>query len=296
MAIVNSLGRMAMAFLMVLGIGCGRARSSSAPAWNNQRDVAYGSSSLQALDVYQPPGRTGATPRPAIVFIHGGGWTGGDKDDFKFLADYFAQQGYVTFSMNYRMVLSPELRYPVPYDDAQRAMRFIRTHAAGFGIDPRRVGALGASAGGHLAGLLGTTDSRDNSVPGLASASSRPTCVVDLYGPMDLVTPLPTKPKDLDWLARNLIGDTRKNAPQLYREASPIAHIDSHTAPFLIFHGTQDTTVPQAQSQAFDTALKAKGIESELVIFPNEGHGFMVEANYVIFAQKALAFFDRHLK
>jgi len=257
--------------------------------------VAYGPSTQQTLDVYQPPNRTSQTPKPAIVFIHGGGWTGGDKDDFKDLAVYFSQQGFVTFSVNYRLVWTPELRHPVPYDDVQTAMRFLRSRATLYGIDPGRMGAMGGSAGGHLVGLLGTTETRDNSNQALAAYSSRATCVVDLFGPMDLMMPLPTTPDDIDWLVFNLIGDTRENAPQAYRDASPIEHIDATTVPFLIFQGGADPIVPAAQSQAFHEALLAAELESELVVFPAEGHGFAAPESNAVFIQKSLDFFRTHL-
>ena len=279
-----------------------KTNPSPAPVvWNSQQNVTYGAATTQygtaqqSLDVYQPPGRQGTAILPAIVFVHGGGWSGGDKADYTDLAKTFAQEGYVTFSVNYRLVWSADMRYPVPYDDVQRAMRFIRTHASSYGIDPLRVGAIGGSAGGHLVGLLGTTDTRDNSDSTLASVSSRATCVVDMFGPMDLMSPLPTTPENYDNMVLTLIGDTRANVPRTYQEASPIDHIDARTVPFLIFQGGQDPIVPPAQSQGFHDALLKAGIESQLVIYPSEGHGFSDASNNADCLRKIQTFFRNHL-
>ncbi len=266
----------------------------------SQQDVTYGKVDDQvlALDIY------GAAPnqkKPAIVFLHGGGWVAGSRHDMDTPASFFASKGYVCFAVGYRLVKEDKNRYPAQIDDVQRAVRWIRAHAADYGVNPDKIGALGASAGGHLVALLGTTDTLHNTVPELADYSSRVQCVVDLYGPTDF-TAFPEAPV-LDQgqrdegmkLLEGFLGPLPENAPN-YLEASPITHIDKKTAPFLIFHGGKDTLVPVEQSRKMDEALRKAGIESKLIVFPNAGHGYTEPDLLIQTATGALEFFDRHLK
>ena len=177
----------------------------------------------------------------------------------------------------------------------QRAVRWIRAHAGQYGIDPNRIGALGASAGGHLVALLGTRDTRDNSDAALAGYSSRVNCVIDIFGPTDFTVDGPLSNEARDILV-NFIGKTREEAPEIYRDASPITHIDKKTVPFLIFHGTADPLVPIDQSQRFYDALRRANIEASFTKFEGEGHGFQKKENTNRFLAESLAFLNRHLK
>ena len=262
----------------------------------SQKDVSYGANAAQKLDVWQPPIRSKA-PRAAIILVHGGAWVAGDKNDLSDWSRDMAQSGFVCFNLNYRLSTATENRYPSQLDDVQRAVRWVRAHAAFYNIDPKRIGALGTSAGGHLVALLGTQDTRDNSDKTLAAFSSRVQCVVDLFGPTDFTAPSPLGlDLDVEHLLQQLFGGTRAQMPQQYRDASPLYHIDKRSAPFLIFHGGRDKTVPIDQSRRFDKALREAGIESQLVVYPDEGHGFQQAANNKDFAARALAFLQRHLK
>jgi acetyl esterase/lipase len=266
------------------------------------RDVVYGEveGHKLLLDVY------GANPnltRPAIIFVHGGSWSSGSKSDLGFAAAALARQGYVGFSINYRLLRNGKNRFPAQLDDVQRAVRWVRAHARDYGVDPQRIGALGASAGGHLVALLGTTDTRDNSDAALAPYSSRVQCVVDLYGPTDFTPAL--EPENLERLATDpspaartvweFLGPLPESADN-YRAASPVAHIDKKSAPFLIFHGGKDALVPLDQSQRLDAALRKAGIESKLVVFEAAGHGFREPALLMQTFTTATEFFNRHLK
>jgi acetyl esterase/lipase/lysophospholipase L1-like esterase len=284
------------------------------------RDHFYGEVDGEKLgiDVYLPPANSDKSKRPAVLLIHGGGWVGGTRKDVANEARALAKHGYVAFSVTYRLGNAPARlddsalpvrnRYPAPLDDCQRAVRWIRSKAAEFQIDPDRVTAIGWSAGGHLASLLGTLDTRDNSDPMLANYSSRVNGVINVFGPADLTLPLPEtnlagEPVDpkgdswvvrkpVHWLADELVGSTNVDAQ---KAASPLHHIDSKTAPFLIVHGALDKLVPIQQSRAFHTALQAKGVEARLVEFPDEGHGFGKPDNQKRFAEEVLRFLDRSL-
>ena len=284
--------------LFVLGLlcsGCG----AQAPL-TTETDVVYGRAGDTdlLLDSYRP-----ADDRvlPAVVFVHGGGWAAGSKADYRDMAKGLAAQGYVCFSINYRLVIAPppgapagtlaKNPWPAQLDDCQRAMRWVRAHAAQYKLDPARVGAFGGSAGGHLVACLATMDTRDNSDAQLAAFSSRATAAVDTCGPADFAAEfVPAGSKDEGWVTacvRNLLqGKTDAEAPDLYREASPISHIDDKTAPLLIFHGKADTIVNVDQSVRFEAALRRAGREVRLITFDGEGHGFQQKANVETFIKE----------
>ncbi len=265
-----------------------------------EEDVLYGEVrgqklllDIYRLDVNRPTETKGY--RPAVLYIHGGGWSGGDKHAYKGLARLLAKAGYVCFWANYRLVTKDGNKYPAQIDDAQRAVRWIRANGAKYFVDPKRIGAIGDSAGGHLVALLGTRETRNNSDARLSSYSSKVTCVVDLYGPSDftqganLVSPLAAS------IVINFMGKKPEEAPDLYKDASPVSWVSSSDAPFLIFHGTEDTLVPMDQSQRLYDALKKAGVEADLVKMENDGHGFQKKENQDRFVRETLAFFNRRL-
>jgi len=246
------------------------------------------------MDVYLPPAPTEGL-RPAVLMVHGGGWCAGNRKDFGGFGQWLASKGYVAFSTSYRLVTADANKWPAQLDDVQRSVRWIRAHAADYQIDPQRIGALGASAGGHLVACLGTMDTRDNSDTSLASHSSRVTCVVDLCGPTDLTDDLrPKVPQGemCNALIDTLLGNTKREGA---REASPLFLVDTKTAPFLMVHGAKDDIVPLDHSQRMEAALKAAGVEAELVTL-DAGHSFENPAQVQDFMKRAEAFLEKHLK
>lgn len=239
-----------------------------------EKDVVFGEAGGEQLklDVYRKADQKGVLP--AIIAVHGGGWVGGDKREFADVCRGLSENGFVAFSVNYRLVKENSNKWPAQLDDVQRAVRWIRANAAKYKIDPDRLGALGASAGGHLVAFLGTRDTRDNSDAALANYSSRVTCVIDLFGPTDFTL----KPEEANIspigmsLVQNFIGKTPEEAPEAYKDASPIAFVDKKTAPMLIYHGTADPLVPFDQSQRLYDRLKKEGIEVQFIKGEGEGH------------------------
>jgi acetyl esterase/lipase len=235
-----------------------------------ERNIAYGQDdpNRQFFHVYRLPPRE--APRPALVLFHGGSWVSGSPDEVTFAADAFSDQGLVVFNASYRFFdeISGENPWPTQLDDAQRAIRWIRAHADDYNVDPDRVCALGWSAGGTLAALLGTTDTRDNSDPALADYSSRVACVVSMAGPVDF-TKFPAEPDQFfeRWLGGTLIDDRG-----VYQDASAVLHVDESTVPFLILHGRVDSLVPVQQSRDFVSALTSQGIEVVYAELPDAGH------------------------
>lgn len=235
-------------------------------------DIVYtqGGGAPQTLDLYHPVVAAGDL-RPAIVFVHGGGWSGGSKEDFAGWGQYYGAQGYVCISINYR--LSPQYAWPAQIDDTQAAVRWLRKNAGAIGLDPNRIGAVGASAGGHLVLLLGQTDTMHDVEPGLKGFSSRVQAVCDYYGPTDLTIQAEWDPivwQLISWLA----GGGAPNRNPNYGRASPIRYVTSDDAPTLIFHGDVDNIVPVQQSRKLYQAMLAKGVPVIYHEFAGEGHGF----------------------
>lgn len=248
------------------------------------------------LDVYQPKAGAFKGKRPGVLLVHGGGWMGGDKKFYEPLARALTEKGYDAFSVNYR--LAPKFHYPAQLDDVQRATRWVKVHANEYSLDPERLGALGDSAGAHLISFLASRDTRDNSDTALANVTSRVACVVDFYGPEDF-TLAPTEANvnsiGLQLLAA-FFGKKPQEAPDLYKDGSPITFVNEKSAPFLIVHGTADALVPPEQSQRLFDALQSAKVEARLVLLYKQVHGFLRPSEPQIYGAMAEEFFARHLK
>ena len=195
-------------------------------------------------DLYLPKG---AGPFPAVVYIHGGGWSGGDRTQLRRQAAYLAARGIAGMAIDYR--LSGQAPYPAALEDCLEAVRWLRNK-----INPTRIAAAGSSAGGHLASLLGLT----------ATGAGRLAAVVALNPVLDL----PGMGGRAEMVAK-FLGAPCEEKPALCREASPLYRIHSAAPPFFIAHGTADQTVPYSQATAMAEKLKAAGIAVEL--FTGEG-------------------------
>ncbi|MGE0133022.1 MAG: alpha/beta hydrolase fold domain-containing protein [Blastocatellales bacterium] len=263
-----------------------------------ERDIPYrmiDGMSLK-LDLYLPAHR-GNQPRPLAVYIHGGGWHGGDKADGidMFELPEMVARGYIVASVNYRH--APKYKFPTQIEDVRCAIRFLRAQAKDYRIDPRRVGVWGASAGGHLAALLGLTDGPASGGERLeyASESSRTQAVVDLYGPADLTArDFPQKTADI---LHRVFGKERE---QLER-GSPVSYVTKHAPPFLILHGDKDVSVPPSQSEELFRRLKAAGANVQFIKVKNAGHIFTPSGGEISPSRSEITrlvadFFDRTLK
>jgi acetyl esterase/lipase len=259
-------------------------------------DVSYGPDARNVMDLYLP--EAGPTPRPLVVCIHGGGWAGGDKKVYAWLAEALAHRGYAAASVTYRF--APASRAPAQMDDVQRAVRWLRKNAGRHGVDPERFGAIGGSAGGHLASYLALADTRDNSDPELAAFSSRVQCAVDCYGPVDLEAMMKSASAPI---VQGFVGKPLEGNETAYRDASPHFLVKQRPPPFLIIHGTLDVgtargQVPIEQSVRFHEKLRRAGGDATLLKLEGAGHGFTGSGSNK-FAREALAaavgFFDNHL-
>ncbi|HNS21692.1 MAG TPA: alpha/beta hydrolase [Sedimentisphaerales bacterium] len=218
-------------------------------------EYGQGGSHPLLLDLYVPTGRTKAGP--AILFIHGGAWKSGKRADMKYYCAKFAERGYVTATVTYRLL--QEAPFPAAVQDVKCAVRWLRANAAAYRVDPNRIAVSGNSAGGHLAMMIGYSDDPslegDGGHPGV---SSRVLAVVDFYGPTDLTTDYARNHKLItDFLG----GKTFEEAPEVFQLASPLSHLTKDDPPTLIFQGTIDSLVPVAQADALADKLKELGID-----------------------------------
>ncbi len=264
-------------------------------------DLAYGVHARQRLDLYLPHSDGG--PMPLVIWIHGGGWQSGGKFPMNGTnLSALRSAGFAVASVNYR--LSGDALYPAQIHDCKGAIRWLRAHAAEFGLDPARFGTWGSSAGGHLSALVGVScgsSGHEGSVGGNLEQSSCVQAVADYFGPSDLCT-MGTWHDECDSPESLLIGgclgevcDTLASPPDpaaAWRalSASAVLHVTADDPPFHIAHGTADGTVPPSQSEMLHQALTSAGVTSTLRLVSGAGHGLPPsEAPFVI------AFFEAHL-
>jgi acetyl esterase/lipase len=258
-------------------------------------DVVYGrggDEDLQ-LDIYAP--KDGPGPFPAVVVLHGGGWAKGSHELFRPLAGALAAHGYVAATVGYR--LAPRHKFPAQIQDVKCAVRWLRANAARYQIDSERIGALGFSAGAHLALLLGLTQAKDGleGDGGNPEQSSQIQAVINISGPTDLTRPdwpEATRAIIFDWL-----GGSREQIPGVYWAASPLAYVHRGAPPVLTIHGTEDPVVPYEQAKLLHAALRRAKVSSRLEPLHGKDHGENWTAeNQKHNATAILAFLDNQLR
>src|SRR5205085_5731995 len=228
------------------------------------------------LDLRVPDGDG---PFPVIVYLHSGAWISGDRGGGPAIRQ--AARGYAVASIDYR--LAPKFIWPAQIEDCKAAVRWLRANAARFHLDPNRVGVFGTSAGGHLAAVLGTSAGREELEGielGNAQFSSAVRAVVDLYGPVDLLTMDAQKLPCYPGLSANdsfmppslLIGCPIQSCRDKTLTSNPISYIDRGDPPFLIMQGKLDCLTPWQQAQELYDALHAAGVAANLVYLPTAQH------------------------
>ena len=244
----------------------------------------------QRADLYLPdPGSPGER-RPAVVIIHGGGWTGGRRDAAREIniGTNLALNGYVGLSIDYLLATKTRPTWPTNLHDCKTAVRWLRKNAERLQVDPERIGVIGGSAGGHLASLVVLTRPEDGLDPAgpYGEYSCQVRCGVDLYGPAELPT----------YHDVTMLGSTYAEAPDLYRRASPVTYVRRDSPPILILHGTADRTVDVSQSRLFAEALRNAGAEHQLLIIPDAPHTFHLQPRQRDLRPVVLGFLNKHLK
>ncbi len=256
-----------------------------------QRDIAYlPDGRAEKADLYLPIEIAKGTRVPAVVIIHGGGFTGGKRDAARELniGGTLAQNGYIGMSIDYALSAPNKPTWPQNLHDCKTAVRWLRANVERLQIDAAHIGVIGGSAGGTLASLVTLTRASDELDPAepYGEFSCAVQCGVDLYGIADMG----------HWHDNVMFGKTNAEAPHLYRKASPITYARLDGPPILILHGTADKTVDVKQSEDFAQALKRAGAPHELVIIPDAPHTFHLQPKERDLRPMVLGFFDRYLK
>jgi acetyl esterase/lipase len=251
------------------------------PGMRQLKDLAYveGGTPAQRLDLYVPSDSS-SVKRPLVVWIHGGGWSGGSKASVPVL--WLVAQGYDVASVEYRF--SQVAQFPAQIQDCQAAIRWLRAHAREYGFDSGHVGVGGDSAGGHLVLLLGMTGGKNvfPKIGGNEDQSDRVQAVCDFYGPADFNTVLDqfAHSKTASAFPFNggdpysrLTGTTLGTDKAKTDAVSPVHYVSPGVPPVLILHGTNDALVPFAQSEELLADLRAVKVDAYLQRFPGSGHG-----------------------
>jgi len=253
----------------------------------------------QRLDLYLPKARKTDKPLPVVVWIHGGAWRGGDKrSGGRMLADLVGSGNYAGVSVGYR--LTGEAIWPVQIHDCKAAVRWIRANAGRLNLDPQRIAVWGSSAGGHLVAMLGTSGGVKNlegTIGKHTDFDSRVACVVDYFGPSDLLT-MGQHPSRMDHDAADspeslLVGGPVQKTKDAARSASPTTYVSRDDPPFLIVHGDKDPLVPHNQSVRLAELLRKAEVDATLITVTGGGHGGFRSEELL---RRVHAFLDKHLR
>ncbi|MGC6455070.1 MAG: alpha/beta hydrolase [Coraliomargaritaceae bacterium] len=231
------------------------------------------------LWVFNPEGIENTKP-PAMLFFFGGGWYGGSPTQFVRQCQHLAKRGMVGIVADYRVKSRQGVLAKSCVEDALDALRYVNQNADKIGIDPERIGVGGGSAGGHLAASLGTIHANDVAAPKAMA----------LYNPATVLAPIPTAfaqailPKQRREMMNAEIkereGELRNRLGAEPLTLSPFHHVSASCPPAILFHGTNDKTVPYESTLLFSWQLKANGVSHTLKTYENAGHGFFNREPY----------------
>jgi acetyl esterase/lipase len=281
------------ALAVCMGMVSGVTVKAAPPKLTIDQDIAYskvGSRELK-LDIARPA--EGDGPFPAVLVIHGGAWRQGNKADVRPILPQFVEHGFVAISPEYRFC--PQNAFPAQIHDVKAAVRWLKVNAKKYRIDPDQIGAMGFSAGGHLAMMLGLTSPNDG-LEGDVSAGapdSRVKAVVNYFGPTDLAAkdiPDICKP----WI-KDFLGGSPQDRPDAAAKASPLTFVSKDDAPVLTFQGTKDSLVPYNQAIKLADAMSSAGVPGRVELILGADHGW-AGAEMARTVNETFGFLDRYLK
>lgn len=253
--------------LLVFLLSCSKPSDTptaahEAAVYKNQ---AYGNDSLQKMDVYLPANRTSVTTK-ALVLVHGGAWTGGDKAEFDlFISNYLLKElpDYAIFNINYRLYKKDTNLFPAQENDVKAAFDFLNSKRKEYAVS-EKTAILGTSAGGHLALLTAYKYNQTGNIR----------AVVSIAGPTDLTALYDSNTVVASTLLVPVIGGTPDQVPDRYMQSSPITYVTAGAAATQLFQGGKDPLVPQSQTELLVNRLQQLNVPFQKVIYPNAGHGW----------------------
>jgi len=214
------------------------------------------------------PENSASRSRPAVLYLHGGGWRGGERAHGRAWADFFTARGYVFIALDYRL-FPPATGLEAP-GDVKCGIRWVKDHAANYGIDPERLVLFGESAGGHLATLAAYSEGNSRLPSSCAPGDTSVAAIISFYAPGDLVVRAVSDPVALE----GFTGVPLEGHRELYELLSPINHIGPRAPPTLLVHGGADSVVPLDASRAMAARLAQAGVPHALFTLPYAEHGF----------------------
>lgn len=244
------------------------------------------------LDIYrtnQTGSDTPATSRPAmpaVIVIHGGSWKSGDRNQLGLYAASLARRGYIAFAIDYR--LAPKHPWPAQWEDVRDAVIWVRKESKRLGVDPDRIGAVGYSAGGHLASMLAVKGASSFSQDD-PKITAKVTCVAAGGAPCDF-----SQMPEENVFLKYWLGATRGESPQVYVQASPLQLVTPRAAPVFFYNGIMDFLVRPNSAADLSRALKKLGIDTAQHLIPGAGH--ITAALDEKALTLAWGFLDKHLK
>lgn len=291
-----------LAASLILG-GVLSAASTWGPGVPIEKDLVYGRAGDVELkmDLARPTEGTG--PFPAVVWIHGGGWRMGTRTWGHGPIQLLAWQGYVAITITYRF--APQFPWPAQIHDAKAAVRYLRAHAKELNIDPERIGVMGESSGGHMALMVGLTGPDDGleGDSGSPGFSSRVQAVVSYCTLTDFTQLKPrvatTEAEKAQTQALSTtvtdFGGTKDPKDPVWARLSPVTYADKNDPPVLMFQGSADPIVPEAQAHILDEVMTRAGTPHRLFVASGGGHEWKGELREETNRQM-LEFFRQHLK
>ena len=286
------------AFLWSLaaGIATTSGLGHTEPTIKTTNDIEYARVAGQPLklDLYQPA----AGAAPLLIWVHGGAWEAGSKSPMPLTG--LVEHGYAVASLDFHPASAA--RFPGQVHEIKAAIRFLRASARRYGYDARRIGILGASSGGHLAALVGTTNGQaelEGALGDHPSESSAVQAIVSYFGASNLTTILAqSTPFGLGIrkpALQRLLGAQPEENEATAKLASPVFQVDASDPPLLMLHGDQDPQMPINQSHELQGQYESHGLESHLIVVHGAAHGgdvFFAPQN----TERVAAFLDAHLR
>jgi acetyl esterase/lipase len=225
------------------------------------------------MDIYFPANKQ--ENRPVLMWIHGGGWKAGSKNNCQL--KYLVEHGYVVASISYRF--SQEAKFPAQIHDCKAALRYLKANAKKYGIDKNRIAVSGASAGGQLAALMATSagdEFLDGDLGVHSKEKTQVPVVIDFYGASDFLLREKNQPAKVNkkgGVVYELLGGAVQDNKELAKKASAAYQVGQGDSAILIIHGSKDKVVLPGQSKRLHEVYQTKGLNSQLHIIEGAGHG-----------------------